>query len=80
MALMLIGMFCAVSFIALQNEKQKHLQTALNDQKNMFMARENELKKNLQQQLPEQAPEQAPQQLPQQAAIDGYSSNSFTGY
>ena len=76
MALMLIGMFCAVSFIALQNEKQKHLQTALNDQKNMFMARENELKKNLQQQQPS---EQAPQQASQQPVIEGYGGNGLGG-
>ena len=67
MALMLIGMFCAVSFIALQNEKQKHLQTELNNQKNMFMEREDELKKNLQ---PTQQPQQQQQQ--QQPAIEGY--------
>jgi len=62
MALMLIGMFCAISFIALQNEKQKNLKTELNNQKNMFMARENELKKNLQ-------PVKQPAQQP---AVEGY--------
>jgi len=69
MALMLIGMFCAVSFIALQNEKQKHLQTELNNQKNMFMEREDELKKNLQ---PTQQPQQAPENNPSQQVIEGY--------
>tara|TARA_Y100001970_G_C13861404_1_gene664297 strand:- start:77 stop:595 length:519 start_codon:yes stop_codon:yes gene_type:complete len=69
MALMLIGMFCAVSFIALQNEKQKHLQTELNNQKNMFMMRENELKKNLQ---PAQQPQQQQAQQQQQPVIEGY--------
>lgn len=63
MALMLIVMFFAVSFIAIQNEKQKRLSTELNNQKNMFMVRENELKNNLQQ------PAQQPTQQP---AVEGY--------
>tara|TARA_B110000046_G_scaffold182938_1_gene217994 strand:+ start:1152 stop:1670 length:519 start_codon:yes stop_codon:yes gene_type:complete len=69
MALALVGLFTAVSFIALQNEKQKHLQTELNNQKNMFMKREDELKKNLQ---PTQQPQQAPENNPSQQVIEGY--------
>lgn len=71
MALMLIGMFCAISFIAIQNEKQKRLSTELNNQKNMFMERENELKNDLQQQMAQPGQPGQPAQ-PAQPAIEGY--------
>ena len=65
--IMLIGVTCAVSFIALQTDRMKGLQKQLNVQKNLAMRNQRQ----------QQQQQQQPQQQQQQQQPDMFQNNMF---